>query len=449
MIPNFSTALKSIRSFFRPSRRPLRRRDKCGRLFLEVLEDRIVPAGPVPTVALTAPATNLIGQDVPLSVAFSNTGTPGSVGYLPFVDVEMPVTGTAPPPPNNGISFNTGSATFLGAPVTTTVLTFDSSGNANHPYAKDASGAPLVIHGTPGDQLVVFLLPLGSVTVTEPAAVINFTGHVSVDADTTPSLPIAATGGFGFGADPADDPSSDPPIFGATDTENVTPTIMQLTKTYNGPEGETVTGPNFPQTYTLSLNVANGQTLHNVVLSDLLPNNVQFISVTSVTGNGATVITPTSVPSTSVPGGTLTYTFNTLLGTAAASEATVTFRFFVPQNDSTANPVLPLGTGASASSVDLASAQATWVSPNANIPSQSVSSDDSNTLTDDSLAVQKSVQDLNGASPKPGDTLQYTLNFQVSDYFALPADRSPSPIPADRERREPSRSAPKCSTPIA
>jgi uncharacterized repeat protein (TIGR01451 family)/fimbrial isopeptide formation D2 family protein len=407
-----------IRGWFRGRwRLPRQKRRPTSRLCLEALEWRIVPSA-IPTAALTAPTTNLIGQDVPLSVAFTNMGD--APGFGPFVDIEMPVVGVAPPP-NNGISFNPGSATFLGQAVPTTVLTFDASGNATHPFAVDNTGAPVVIHGTPGDQLVVFSLPFSSYSVGQPPAVINFTGHVSVNANMTTALPITATGGFSIGADPISDPTTDPSIFGPPDTETVLPTVLQLTKTYNGSENETVTGPNFPQTYTLSLNVANGQTLTNVLITDQLPDNLQFVKVTAVSGNGATVITPTSVPSTTTPGGTLTYHFDTIVGTTAASEATLVFQFFIPQKDANGDDVIDLATGGTATSVDHSSANGLWTSPSGPTLVETDANDPNtiHTLTDKTLAVQKTVTDLNGGSAKPGDVLQYTLKFQVSDFFAL------------------------------
>src|SRR6202012_1132094 len=41
-------------------------------------------------------------------------------------------------------------------------------------------------------------------------------------------------------------------------------------------------------------------------------------------------------------------------------------------------------------------------------------------LTDKSIAIQKTVTDLtHPGAPVPGDTLQYTIQGEVSDYFAL------------------------------
>src|SRR5947209_8495155 len=63
---------------------------RSWRLGLEALEDRTMPNA-VPAAALIAPSTNFLGQDVNLSVSFTNTGS--TVGYGPYVDVYLPATG--------------------------------------------------------------------------------------------------------------------------------------------------------------------------------------------------------------------------------------------------------------------------------------------------------------------------------------------------------------------
>ena len=61
----------------------------------------------------------------------------------------------------------------------------------------------------------------------------------------------------------------------------MTPTILRLTKTYIGPEDETATGPNFPRQYRITVDVATGQTVTDLDLTDVLPGNLQFIAVTN------------------------------------------------------------------------------------------------------------------------------------------------------------------------
>jgi len=398
------------------------------RLQAEQLEHRLALAA-IPTATINGPDLSaLIGQEIPLTVTFDNTATnPADIGYSPFVDIVMPATGDAPPAPNDGISFKPNSASYNGLSLATTVLTFNAQGKATHPFAKNPDGTAVVVTGKPGDQLVVVQLPFGSYGPEQPVAEINFTGIVSPLAQPNSSYPVTATGGFQFKTDASGNPTVNIATLGATTTDPIQPQLFRIRKTSSAPEAETATGPNFQHTYTVSMAVAPGQTVTNLRLTDVLPNNVQFVSLVSATANGSTP-PPAAIatPSTTVPGGTLTRQFNQVIGTGSQSDAVMTFSYFVPQDDSAGVDVIPLGTGGTALATNTSSATGTWTSANPNYPGpQSIASDpdDPNaqhTLTVRTVALQKSYADLtNPGSPRAGDLIEYTLNFQVSDYFAL------------------------------
>jgi large repetitive protein len=394
------------------------------RLGIDVLERRYALAA-TPTATVAGPVlSGLIGQDIPLTVTFDNTGT--DIGYSPFVDIVMPATGDAPPTPNDGISFKPGSASYNGLSLVTTVLTFNAAGEATHPFAKNPDGSSVVVTGKPGDQLVVVQLPFGSYGPDQPAAVINFTGSVSPLAQPNNTYDVTATGGFQYQVDGSGNPTINVADFGSESTDPVQPQLFRIKKTSTAPEGETATGPNFTHSYTVSIAVAPGQTVTDMLLSDVLPNNLQFVSVTTVSGNGTTTITPVSTPTTSTPGGTLSRRLDQVVGTGSASDAVMTFTYFVPEKDASNADVIPLGTGGTAVAVNTSSAEGKWTSANPNFPDeQTVTSsptdpDSKHTLTAKTTALQKTVADLtHPGSPRAGDTLEYTLNFQVSDYFAL------------------------------
>ena len=175
-----------------PTGSTARRRSSRRELHAEWLERRLALAA-VPTASLSAP-DGFINTEIPLTVTFDNTGT--DIGYGPFIDVIMPASGNAPPLPNNGVSFKPSSATYLGAAVPTTVLTFGPSGQVNHPFAKTPAGTPVVITGDPGDQLVVFQLPFGSYGPAQPPAAVSFTGIISSGAQPASVYNVTATGGF-------------------------------------------------------------------------------------------------------------------------------------------------------------------------------------------------------------------------------------------------------------
>jgi uncharacterized repeat protein (TIGR01451 family)/fimbrial isopeptide formation D2 family protein len=392
-----------------------------------------IAAAQVPTVTVSGlEATSLLGAPVTFTLAFDNTA-PGATdtGYGPFIDLILPVTGAdgAGAGVDDGLSFV--SATYLGQPVTATAFTFDASGHAAHPYAVDTSGAPITVTGTPGDQLVVLRLPFGSFTSEQPAAAVVVTANLSDQADAGFALPIRVRGGFQYGGDALANPPTDPSIVGAFPAVGVapvvTPTILRLTKTYVGPEDETATGPNFPRQYRLTVDVATGQTVTDLELTDALPDSLQFVAVTSVSAVGAPPVTPVATPTTTTPGGTLTRRFSSVTGTSGTADATLEFSFYVPLRDVSSAEVIPPASGDDATSPNQAAAVGSWdpidnrdaVAP---VSVAGTGGAPEHTLTPKSLAIQKGVAiavDTGVAGPSPGDTLEYTLDLQVSDFFAL------------------------------
>lgn len=395
-------------------------------LLLETIEDRILCSA-VPAVTVSAPPKPLVGDVVALTATFDNTSATDT-GFGPYVDVYLPATGAdgAGAATDDGLTFVNGSATYLGAAVTTTVLTFDAAGHATHPYAKTNTGAAVVMNGTAGDQLVVFQLPFGSFTPNQPAATINFNAQLSNLADVGTPLTIRAGGGFQYGNDALNNPTTDPSLTSTLNTATITPSLFTLTKTYLGPEDETASGPNFTRQYLITVDIANGQTLTNLQLTDALPNNLQFVSVDSTTIRGTnTATTATATPSTTTPGGTLTRQFASVTGTTATNDATLLFTFYVPRANSLGNAVINAVSGDDVLSVNDASAQGTWAPIDVRDATGPVVSNDTandHTLTDKSIAIQKSVtvvNDTGAAGASPGDTLEYTMTFQISDYFAF------------------------------
>ncbi|MDM0019378.1 DUF4347 domain-containing protein [Variovorax saccharolyticus] len=214
-----------------------------------------------PSVSLSAGGTDaLLGGQFSFTVNMSNTSV--DIGYAPYIDLFMPATGKDG---NDGATFI--AASYLGQPVQSFVVTFDAAGNATHPLARDASGNPLVITAAsvgmrPGDQLVVLQLPYGSLSQDQPTVAVQVTAQLSNLADTalsngTPDLTIRARGGFEFGNDALDNPTVDPSLVEASLHDFVVhPTLVTIDQSINMPEGETVTGPNYPHSQTVTVTPA-------------------------------------------------------------------------------------------------------------------------------------------------------------------------------------------------
>ena len=398
-------------------------------LMLSGLNTPQVKAQGNPTATLSTPATNFIGTEVTFTASFNNTGT---VGYGPYLDVYLPTNGADG---NNGSSTKDGlsftSASYLGSAVSSKVLVFPASASGNnpcgggqtpvtHPYARDSSDKPLLVCGNPGDQLVVLMLPFGSFTPGQPIADISIKAALSNLADLNTPLPIKATAGFQYGNDPLNNPESDPTIVSSPTTAMVTPSLITTKKVYLGPENETATGPNFPRQYTISAEIAPGQTINNFTLTDKLPNNIIFTKVISSSPSGATIIPPSS---TTAPtnNAQLSLMWNSMTG---GTIPTYTFEYYVSDKDANGNTVLPANSGAFSSSFDNAFASGSWTpldSRDATTQVNTSSTPSTHTLQDKSIATQKSL--VNKSDPsgraKPGNILEYTINFQISDYFAF------------------------------
>ncbi|MGC1377498.1 MAG: hypothetical protein WA821_14795, partial [Anaerolineales bacterium] len=398
-----------------------------------------------PAISLGGVGDVLIGEDFSFSVSFKNTGS--NPGYGPFVDVVLPTNGADGNYNNDvpdGIEFISASVigyTFNTAQATLSEQTFPGSGGVtcvSHPWARQQNGQFVQVCGPAGDTLVSMHLPLGAFSPGQPAITVTVKAKLSNLADLDAPLAIRARGGFLYGNDALDDwCCGDLPIFTHPSIQSgtwlpgvVTPKLFTFEKTYSGPDNlqdETTSGPNFTRQYTLAVNVANGQTITNLEVFDKLPNNEQYVSVDA----GATTpgYTVTSTPSLTVPGGILSLRYASVTGTLSDTDLKVVFNFYVPRLDSGGLSVINPASGAFVLSKNIAWMTGYWVPQDARDAAQSVASDSKcvtggncqplHTLEDKSIAIQKSATDLTDGNPSPGDVFEYSLTFQVSDYFAF------------------------------
>ncbi|CAD5105836.1 VCBS domain-containing protein [Zestomonas carbonaria] len=403
-------------------------------------------------LADAAPTTELAsaGQDVLLGdqfnfiVNFRNTSTQD--GYAPFINLFMPATGRDG---DDGVRFV--SASYLGQTLNAQVITFDASGNATHPLARDSSGNPLVINAAtygmrPGDQMVVISLPYASVSQSQPVIPVQITASLSNLADTdlsnaSPDLQIRVNSGFELGNDALNNPQNDPSLLEAGALVfTVHPTVVTIDQRIDAVEGETVTGPNHGRTLTLTTTPANGQVLNNVSVTQALPDNVQVTAIqpgaggtlTSVTLHNGTVLTdPTEIAAAIASDSEFIRSFTIVYATMSGATDTLV-DFYVPEIDANGQPVLDPVTGAPGT-ITFAAAEVTglWtpIDPrDVTPPSTTIDftgSGDETSIVAKSITLQKRVvlqADIGSAGVSPGDTLRYTLQLDISDYFAFGKD---------------------------
>ena len=366
-----------------------------------------------PAISLNVPAEAFLGTTVNFTVTFDNPGT--APGYGPLIDLVIPTNGPDGAPNPDGLTFI--NATYLGVSVERTVITVPGSGTITHPYMVNSTGAFVTISGlTPGDTFVALRLPFGSFTPDQPPLSVDVTVSMSNLADLGTPLTIRARGGYQLGYTPLNDwcCGDDPSLsLSAWVSDSVTPTLFTLSKSYNGPEDETATGPNFPRQYTVSAQIAPGQTMTSFNLTDALPDNMQFVSLVGTSPGGASC----TLPSTSTPGGTLSCNFGSVSGTVS-----MTFAYYIPLRDAGGASVIDPLSGDDALSCNNASGGGAWTPldprDSGGVFAQNPAGCE-HTLTDKSIAIQKSVSVVGGGGPAPGRYLEYTLDFQISDFFAF------------------------------
>jgi VCBS repeat-containing protein len=402
-------------------------------------------ADAAPTVTLPAAGSDvLLGDRFNFTVNFSNTS--GQEGYAPFLTLFMPASGKDG---NDGASFV--SASYLGQTLVTHIVIFDAAGNATHPIAKDASGNFLTLNAStfgmqPGDQLVIIELPFASVSTNQPTISVQVTASLSNLADTnfsngSPDLTIRASGGFQFGNDALDNPFDDPSLIQAgTSAFVVHPTVITFDQTLTTPEGETATGPNFGRTLTVTVTPAPGQTLSHVVVTQPLPDNIQVTAITpgaggrltSITLHDGTVVTDpaqiaTLIAADNVFINSFTVEYDTL---TAATNTQVAF--YVPEVNANGQPIINPVTGDAVTiTLGAPTASGQWapldprdvVAPNTVIDFSGTGRPTDFVAKSITLLKQVTLQtDIGQTGISPGDTLRYTLNLAVSDFFAFGKD---------------------------
>ena len=380
----------------------------------------------------------MIGEQFTFTVNFANNSTT-QAGYAPYIEVILLRGGSRRGLVRFQRNYLSVSAAAFGATLTydsstasnqVVTTTFNASGVAQEPFAHDANGQPLTVTGTPGDQLVSILLPVDAVAPSEPAIPVTITAQVSNAAEQGYALNIQAQGGFARGDDPADDPATDPAIVqSGYQSAGVTPTSVLVTTSIvsGAPQGKLATGPDYPVQVEVAADIATGQSFSTLTLTANLPGNLQFVQVNSATAQGpSATVTPTSLPSTTTPGGTLTEQFSNVVSESGSVTAEFTFTAYAPLYSANGQNVLNPQTGADVTTTITAGASGTWdpidtrhgTAINVNLAAGPLNLSLQPYVLTQGYTIY-TAQPGSAAGPTPGDVLEFTLTAEVSDYFSL------------------------------
>ena len=245
------------------------------RLILESLSRRELLAADAGVSIEELTTSPLVGGVVDATIRFENTGD--GIGFGPYVDVIIPRGGEEA----GGLTLVGNSVRALDTGVHRSIRTFNSKGVLTHPFARDEYNRPIKLEGTPGDQLAVFTLPIGSFTADQPAVEVTAQFNVAEDAEVGQTLELVVGGGFRYGGDAVNNPKDDPTIIGGTVSAAVTPSVFAATLRYDGAEDEIATGAAHGESYTIRYDVAEGVSIDEAQLrlrlgSELAIDSVQY-----------------------------------------------------------------------------------------------------------------------------------------------------------------------------
>ena len=215
-------------------------------------------ATPVVSFPVTSSAA-FLGSTQTVDLTFANNGPSGDTGYTPYIDLTLP-TGA------DGIQTFQG-ATFLGSPLTTSVISTTST-----------------------TETVRIMLPFGSFQTDQtPANVLVTLGMPTNTNALGTQLQLSAIGGFANGNSAT---GSTPIVQPTANTYDFTPELMTVTSSYLGPQGQAASGPafavEFNEAFQAVATIANGVTITGLNLNDPLPNGAIATEVTVTNGPGNT-----------------------------------------------------------------------------------------------------------------------------------------------------------------
>ncbi|GAB3269792.1 isopeptide-forming domain-containing fimbrial protein [Parahaliea aestuarii] len=331
----------------------------------------------------------LIGEQFCVETIFSNgpLGTTGTneTGYGPYLVVVL----------DPGITDT--SSEFVDIPPDTEFVgEVDASGNFVDPLSGQT-----ITGLDPGAEVYILRYPVGSVNQGDPGLPLQACARLLPGVEIGVDLNALIIPGFEFGDTATGDNGAilDP----ADRTEVVvTPQLARVEKTNTAPEDERPPGPSHPFDYVWSVDISDQITLDNVQLSDTLPADIQWtgdpIDINAPLGVGCSVTSNPNLPD--IPGGTASVSCTSATGSTSTEDIVVSVPVYITDilSKTTVNSQQPI-------------TNTVQVAYDYNGQPVAPQTDTSNVL-----ALNAAIQKSASGGDLPGDTITYTINFQVTDY---------------------------------
>lgn len=392
-----------------------------------------------PVGTIGAPGLTMIDESPTITLNFDSPAG-SDTGYAPYGDFVI----------ERGVDIN--SISYLGANVNyVEVGTLNALGDwedsgggiiATHPLDNKAAAAlPLAstVGLDEGATWYAIELPFGSFTEDQPP--VDLTVRTDFNADAVVGTPIDLTWTPGYLL--GDSAVGNVPISGATLSSSITPDVIQIEKTDDLPESETPTGPNYPVEYTITVNIAQGETVDDVVVTDYLPSNAVFlgdatldpttVTITPINGAAAPV-----APVINVVGTEITVELGSVTGTAVgAGEIEITYYAYFQDIVTTPSPNgVPNINHVPSLNESSVTGQHNGITvtdsgDNDTAGADGLVDDGDNQIDVQNITTQKTPKKVTGFNPDgspilaalnnvtPGELIHWTVDIQISDYHAF------------------------------
>ena len=357
------------------------------------------------------PADVFINESFNFQMVFKNLGD--ATGFQPYIQLIAPDELT---------HFTVSYSNRKIVPIKVGVFNESTYDNTTGLYTLRDPFTKKEVHGPANSTFYILQYPLGSFTVNAPDAVLNITSGIGV-LEIGKLLNFTVTPVFRYGNSPIDDPVNYPPIYGETVTGWVNPVVVKIDKSSSLNEHETATGSNFPFSYFVNINIANGAKIENITITDVIPSDVMYLGSPVLYDSKGRVIDSSlytiEEPAGNKTGGKLILKLKEAVGDLSTTSITLKYKAYAPEFDNSTSDNITIINSETGEGV----AAASTVDMNYTYVNDTYNASNSYSIYLKSLATQKYSEILTGSGQLhpvvPHNLIVYKIDFEISDYFAF------------------------------
>ena len=357
------------------------------------------------------PADVFINESFNFQMVFKNLGD--ATGFQPYIQLIAPDELT---------HFTVSYSNRKIVPIKVGIFNESTYDNTTGLYTLRDPFTKKEVHGPANSTFYILQYPLGSFTVDAPDAVLNITSGIGV-LEIGKLLNFTVTPVFRYGNSPIDDPVNYPPIYGETVTGWVNPVVVKIDKSSSLNEHETATGSNFPFSYFVNINIANGAKIENITITDVIPSDVMYLGSPVLYDSKGRVIDSglytIEEPAGNKTGGKLILKLKEAVGDLSTTSITLKYKAYAPEFDNSTGDNITIINSETGEGV----AAASTVDMNYTYVNDTYNASNSYSIYLKSLATQKYSEILTGSGQLhpvvPHNLIVYKIDFEISDYFAF------------------------------